>query len=259
MAKILLVRVIIIALVELRSLFTMLRASRYCLTVWALACRCGALRFTADHQDWRLLVRRDAFLKKNPFDRRPGATVAKVQVALSNSNWLVSQFVGDKARSMDGETAQGLANFISDICTGLARRQRDWLYAAEEHEFFGGGAVERAEHERCYNRFVSAEAAKFEKEYLPTAADIKQANEQPGGICVISIVCALEGDFVDLFESAPSSIPSLLNALTDLAGAVQIDGGYNLYNGEVLWTPSSPDEALFKEDVLLDFPELMAL
>lgn len=245
--------------VEIGAVAMPLARAAYCVTVWALACGCAALRFTTNRQDWRLLVRRDAFLKKNPFDRRPGATVAKVQVALSNSNWLVSRFVGEKARSMDGDTAQGLADFISDICTGLARRQSDWLYAAEQHEFFGGGAVERAEHERCYNRFVSAEAAKFEKEYLPTAAEMKQANEQPGGICVVSIICALEGDFVDLFESAPSSIPSLLNALTDLAGAVQIDGGYNLYNGEVLWTPSSPDETLFKEDVLLDFPELMAL
>jgi len=32
-----------------------------------------------------------------------------------------------------------------------------------------------------------------------------------------------------------------------------------VYNAEVLWTPSSADEALFKDEMLVDFPELLAL
>lgn len=214
---------------------------------------------TPSRKDHRPLVRRAAFFKKNPFDRRPGATVGKLQVALANGNWQVSKFVGEEARAMNGNSAAGLADFVSAVCTGLCRKQADWLYAAEMHDVFGGGAVERNEHERYYNRLVNAEAAKFDKEYLPTAAELASAADQPGGLCVVSIVCALEGDVTDIFEGAPMSTPALRNALTDLAGAVQIDDGYNLYNAEVLWTPSSAEETLLKEDTILDFPELLAL
>lgn len=199
-------------------------------------------------------------LKRNPFDRRPGATVGKLQVALANGNWQASKMIGDAARKMNGNTAQGLADFIEKVCTDLCRLSSDWLYAAEEHDVFGGGAVENSEHERYYNMLVNKEAAKFDKEYMPTAADMEaEAKAQPGGICVVSVVAALEGDLEDIFRNAPSSVRTLNNALTDLAGAAQINDGYNLYNAEVLWTPSSPDETLLREDAILDFPELILL
>ncbi|KAJ8599621.1 hypothetical protein CTAYLR_004695 [Chrysophaeum taylorii] len=206
-------------------------------------------------------VRREAFGRlKNPFDRRPGATVGKVQIALANEKGQASKFVAEEVQRFNSRTARGVANFVSSVCTGLCRRDSSWLYAACEGQFFGGGEVERSEHERYYNRLVNAEAAKFEKEYLPTAADIAREDQLlPGGICVVSIVVALEGNLDDLFLATPSSAPSLRNILYDLASAVEVDEGEELYNAEVLWTPSSPSETLLREDMLIDFPELLAI
>jgi len=198
---------------------------------------------------------------RNPFDGRPGATIGLLQVALTNEKAQTSKFVGEEARKLDGASARGLARFISNVCTGLCRRETSWLYASSKAEYFDGGATERSEHERYYNRLVNAEAAKFEKEYTPTAAELAKASSEdvPGGLCVVSVVVALEGDLRDVFDGASSSVGSLRRAFNDLASAATVQGGEELYNAEVLWTPSSPDEALLRDDMLLDFPELLAI
>eukprot|EP00635_Sarcinochrysidales_sp_CCMP3193_P005808 CAMPEP_0118902138 /NCGR_PEP_ID=MMETSP1166-20130328/7558_1 /TAXON_ID=1104430 /ORGANISM="Chrysoreinhardia sp, Strain CCMP3193" /LENGTH=239 /DNA_ID=CAMNT_0006841339 /DNA_START=36 /DNA_END=755 /DNA_ORIENTATION=+ len=197
---------------------------------------------------------------RNPFDDRPGATVGLVQVALTNEQAQATKFIGDAARKLDSSSARGLARFVSEVCTGLCRRQDAWLYAHSTASYFGPGAAERQEHERYYNRMVNAEAVKFEKEYLPSAAELAKAEEDgSGGLCVISLVVAIEGDVRDIFEGSSSSIRSLRAALTDLSATANVDGGYALYNAEVLWTPSSPKESLLRDEMLLDFPELLAL
>ena len=79
------------------------------------------------------------------------------------------------------------------------------------------------------------------------------------GMCVVSIVAVLEGDLIEVFEGAARSEQALRDALRDLSAACAVRGGDDLYNAEVLWTPSSADESLFLDEMLLDFPELMAL
>ena len=78
-------------------------------------------------------------------------------------------------------------------------------------------------------------------------------------MCVVTLVAAIEGDRQDIFEGAAASEASLRTALRTLAAASGVRGGDAIYNAEVLWTPSSADEALFKNEMLLDFPELLAL
>jgi len=44
-----------------------------------------------------------------------------------------------------------------------------------------------------------------------------------------------------------------------LAGDVQAERGELLIAAEVLWTPSEPDEVVLRQDMFLDYPELMDL
>ena len=194
---------------------------------------------------------------KNPFDDRPGATVGLLQVALLNDDAKTTKFVGDAARKLDSSSSRGLSRFVEGICNGLSRRSNDWMYAHCASTYFGPGSCERSEHERYYNRVVNTEAVKFDKEYLPTSADLAKAatsDKTALGYCVVSLVIALEGDLRDIFDA--SSITDLRQSFSDVAAAATVDAGDALYNAEVLWTPSSPDESLFREDLLLDFPEL---
>ena len=197
---------------------------------------------------------------KNPFDSRPGATVGLVQVALNDEKAQTSKFIAETARSLNANSARGLARFVEQICTGLSRRDDDWAYATASAKYFKGSQAEKSDHERYYNRLVNVEASKFEKEYLPSAADLAKAkDERSSGFCVVSLVVALEGDLTTIFDGAASSITNLRVALGDISAAASVDDGYALYNAEVLWTPSSPDETLLRDEMLLDFPELLAL
>ena len=134
-----------------------------------------------------------------------------------------------------------------------------WLYAASVGERFDPGRVERYDHETAYENLVNAEAAKFEEERTPSSAELERTSEGVRGMCVVSIVVCLEGDETELFADAAASEPRLRTALRDLATRCGVQGGDLVYNAEVLWTPSSADEALFKDEMLVDFPELLAL
>lgn len=198
---------------------------------------------------------------ENPFDDRPGAAVGKLQVALSNSDMESSRFLADAARSLgDSPSPRALAKFVGDVATGLCRRSDAWMYASCESRTFNGDAVEKSEHERYFNRLVNVEAAKFEKEYVPTREELERPGDAARGMCVVSLVVALENTaMAELFDRAATSERAMTEALRDLAAAALVRNGEELLNAEILWTPSSPDEALFRDEMLLDFPELLAL
>ena len=196
----------------------------------------------------------------NPFDSRPGVTVGKLQVALANEDMRATKVVAQAAARFESDRSRrALPDFVNDVATQLCRRRGDWLYASCAGERFDGGAVDRDDHEVAYNRLVNAEAAKFEVERMPSQGELESTAAGVRGMCVVSLVVALEGDLLDAFTDAARSEASLSDALADVAAACLVRGGDALYNAEVLWTPSSADEALFKDDALLDFPELLQL
>ena len=210
----------------------------------------------------RLGTRRSfgGFKFENPFDDRPGATVGKLQIALANEDMSATRVVADCAARFERDRSHAaLPKFIADVATSLARRADAWLYAASVGERFDPGRVERYDHETAYENLVNAEAAKFEEERTPSSAELEQTSEGVRGMCVVSIVVCLEGDETELFADAAASEPRLRTALRDLATRCGVQGGDLVYNAEVLWTPSSADEALFKDEMLVDFPELLAL
>ena len=197
---------------------------------------------------------------ENPFDDRPGATVGKLQIALANEEMAATRVVADCAARFERDRSRAaLPKFIADVATSLARRADAWLYAASVGERFDPGRVERYDHETAYENLVNAEAAKFEEERTPSSAELERTSEGVRGMCVVSIVVCLEGDETELFADAAASEPRLRTALRDLATRCGVQGGDLVYNAEVLWTPSSADEALFKDEMLVDFPELLAL
>mmetsp|Transcript_7743 Transcript_7743/g.11718 ORF Transcript_7743/g.11718 Transcript_7743/m.11718 type:complete len:257 (+) Transcript_7743:12-782(+) len=226
-------------------------------TRWCLTTTYGLM--VGSKIEGRRRVERNIF-NKNPFDRRPGATIGLLQVAMTNEKALASKFLGDEAKRLDARSARGLSMFVESICTGLSRRDDSWVYAHTSEKWFNGAEAERNDHERYYNRLTNKEAAKFEKEYIPSSQELKEASDDvAGGYCVASLIVALEGDLRSIFQGAANSVTDFRYALADLAAAATVDDGYSLFNAELLWTPSSPQETLLREDMLLDFPELLAL
>lgn len=47
--------------------------------------------------------------------------------------------------------------------------------------------------------------------------------------------------------------------LASIASDCLVDGGYCVNAVEVLWTPGDKDEVLTKNDMIIDFPELIDL
>ncbi|KAJ1454976.1 hypothetical protein M885DRAFT_520887 [Pelagophyceae sp. CCMP2097] len=233
------------------------------LFAWAW-CVAGASAMAPRPPSARLLTRRSGLFDglKNPFDDRPGCTVSKVQVALYNEGGRdsASGFLSDAARKLEeDERDSALAYFVADVSTGLSRRKASWAYASCETRLFDGGEVENNDHERYFNKLVNSEEAKYEKEYVPSAEEMEKIAAARGGMCVVSLITAIEGDCMWVFDGASTSARGLGETLRNLGAQALVAGGDELYNGEVLWTPSEPGEALFKDDMLLDFPELMIL
>lgn len=61
------------------------------------------------------------------------------------------------------------------------------------------------------------------------------------------------------FDGAGFSVSGTKDVLTSIASDVLVDGGYCVNAAEVFWTPSDKGEVLTKNDVVVDFPEIVDL
>ena len=59
------------------------------------------------------------------------------------------------------------------------------------------------------------------------------------------------------FDGAGYSIAQTKEVLASIASDCLVDDGYCVNAVEVLWTPGEKDEVLTKNDMILDFPELI--
>lgn len=64
---------------------------------------------------------------------------------------------------------------------------------------------------------------------------------------------------VPSFEGAGYSISQTKEVLASIASDCLVDDGYCVNAVEVFWTPSDRNEVLVKNDIILDFPELIDL
>ena len=101
-----------------------------------------------------------------------GMTVARLQVALEASDRAPSSILGviaNKAANCYPDSPRSLATLVSDVSVALLRKEADWVAAASESKVIAGlnQAAAEDEAEAFYNRALTKELSKFEKEYVP--------------------------------------------------------------------------------------------
>lgn len=186
-----------------------------------------------------------------------GITVGKVQVALDALNRgpdsIFAVLEKESARNAGSDDPSELAQLAHAVCLALLRRSDEWVGACSDSQWFKWDDAGKAE--SLYNDWSNREAAKFEKEYSGGDAD-----DAPGGptTVVVSIILEIQGDATQ-FEGAGFSIAGTQEVLSSVASDVNVGGGECLNAVEVFWTPGDREEVLTKQDLIMDFPELIDL
>jgi len=184
-----------------------------------------------------------------------GITVGKVQVCLRSSDRSASSIFGllEDHADLDSDANEDLSRMANDVCLDLMRKSDDWVSACSSGKWFSGNDAAKAE--GYYNELANDIATKFEKEYLP---DVD--SEETGGptLVVVSLVLEIQGDSTK-FEGAGYSVAQTKEVLSSIASDCLIDDGYCVNAVEALWTPSERKEVLSKNDIIVDFPELIDL
>lgn len=185
-----------------------------------------------------------------------GITVGKVQVALLADDRGKDSIFGlleSNARWVEGDDeASSLADLSHEVCLSLLRKRDSWTAAASTSKWFSAKDYGKAE--SLFNDWSNAEAAKFEKEYIPDVVP----DDAGATIVVVSVVIEIEGDETS-FEGAGFSMSGTQQVLNSIASNCIVDGGDVTNAVEVFWTPSDPKEILTSRDVIVDFPELIDL
>mmetsp|Transcript_32812 Transcript_32812/g.46612 ORF Transcript_32812/g.46612 Transcript_32812/m.46612 type:complete len:145 (+) Transcript_32812:1-435(+) len=140
------------------------------------------------------------------------------------------------------------------ICLALIRKSDEWVGACSSSQWFGQDDGGKAE--SLFNQWSNAEAAKFEKEYIPEAG----ADVVGGGATtvVVSLIVEILGDSTK-FEGAGYSLTGTKEVLSSIAADVLVEEGDNVNAVEAFWTPSERDEVLTSRDIIVDFPELITI
>eukprot|EP00526_Cylindrotheca_closterium_P019506 CAMPEP_0113611320 /NCGR_PEP_ID=MMETSP0017_2-20120614/5492_1 /TAXON_ID=2856 /ORGANISM="Cylindrotheca closterium" /LENGTH=232 /DNA_ID=CAMNT_0000520257 /DNA_START=70 /DNA_END=768 /DNA_ORIENTATION=+ /assembly_acc=CAM_ASM_000147 len=183
-----------------------------------------------------------------------GITVGKVQVALMSSDRSDSSIFGllEDCATDTGNEPEELSRMANDVCLALMRKSDSWVAACSTGKWFKGDDAGKAE--SYYNELANAEAMKFEKEYIPDDND--DENKGSSTIVVVSMIIEIQGDSTK-FDGAGYSIAQTKEILASIASDVLVDDGYCVNAVEVLWTPGEKDEVMSKNDLILDFPELI--
>ena len=183
-----------------------------------------------------------------------GITVGKVSVALISSDRGSSSIFGmlERAARDSGDSPRELAALTNEVCLSLLRKSDDWIGACSKSQWFGQKDAGKAE-SYC-NDLSNGEAVKYEKEYIPGAT----SEEKPGGSTqvVVTIVLEIQGDSTT-FDGAGFSITGTKEVLSSIASDALVDDGDCVNAAEVFWTPSERSEVLTRNDIILDFPELV--
>jgi uncharacterized membrane protein len=151
------------------------------------------------------------------------------------------------ASSADTDSELGLQSLVSDTCLAILRSSKDWLAARTESEIAG---LLKNDVDAAYNRLVVTERSKWEVEQKALK---RTAPGQPTYMVATLVV---------LLRSAQPLKPisqngDLRDALQNLAAAVSVDD--NLLAAEVLWTPEDTNDVMDRDELFLNFPELVSV
>jgi uncharacterized membrane protein len=181
-----------------------------------------------------------------------GITVGKIQVALMQDRSQNSIFSTLQQQTSTGTNSRALARMSNNVCLALLRKSDDWTAACSASQWFSLKDAGKAE--SLCNDWSNREAAKFEKEYIPTDS----SSEGSTTLVVVSLVLELQGDSTT-WDGAGFSLSKTRDVLNSVASDCMVDSGECVNAAEVFWTPSEPSEVLSRHDMLLDFPELIDL
>lgn len=151
------------------------------------------------------------------------------------------------ARVADTNSAEGLQSLVSDTCLAILRSSNDWLAARTESETAG---LLKNDVESTYNRLVIKERSKWEVEQK---ALTRTAPGQPTYMVATLVVLLRNGKSL-----APvSTNADLRDSLQSLAAEVSVVD--NLLGAEVLWTPEDTNDVMDRDELFLNFPELVSI
>ncbi|CAM9720452.1 unnamed protein product [Chrysoparadoxa australica] len=202
-----------------------------------------------------------------------GVSVLKLQVALNCPDRSRNSILGQLAQlsdNADTSTNAGLANVVSDISLALLKKSSDWVSAASEWEHFGR---DMSQAESALNRQAIKERSKIEREtsvkfkgeatgaMARNAAGVSPSDIGRPTQAVVTLIVAIRGDSLRNFDLDKSltSERVLKSVLQQLASDALSDAASNVLGCELLWTPEEPWDALERNEVIADFPELIDL
>ena len=174
-----------------------------------------------------------------------GITVGKVQVALdciNRDNNSIFTFL-EKAAADGGSEPYELAQLTNTVCLALMRKSDEWVGACSDSKWFKWDDAGKAE--SLYNDWANREAAKFEKEYVPSAADNTEAVAGGPTTAVVSIIIEIQGD-TTMFDGAGFSIAGTKEVLSSIASDVLVSDGECTNAVEVFWTPSDKTRGTYQ-------------
>jgi len=151
------------------------------------------------------------------------------------------------ARTADAGSYEGLQALCSDTCLAMLRTSKDWLAA---RTVSSTSTMFQNDVESTYNRLVVQERAKWDME----AKSLKRsAPGQPTYMVATLVVLLRSGSELP----AISGVSDLREAIAQLAADVSVED--NLLAAEVLWTPEDTNDVMDRDDMFLNFPELVSI
>lgn len=157
--------------------------------------------------------------------------------------------LGSLSSSADTASYDGLQSLVSDACLAMLRSSNDWL-AGRTTSTTSGLFGKNDAVETDYNRLVVQERAKFDSERRTLT---RSAPGQPTYLVATIVVLLRSGS--SLPDIASSS--DLRDAIQSLAAEVSVED--NLLGAELLWTPEDGNDVMDRDQMFLDFPELVSI
>jgi len=181
-------------------------------------------------------------------DDAPGAALC-LQVACYCSDRPDSLYgkLQTLARGADTDSYEGLQRLVSDTCLAMLRSSKDWIAARTESQTKG---FMTNDVETSFNKLVMQERSKWEVEQK----SLKRSGPGEATYMVATLVVLLrEGS-----ELQPiTGTADLREAIAALAADVSVEG--NLLGAEVLWTPEDDNDIMDRDDMFMNFPELVTV
>jgi uncharacterized membrane protein len=212
----------------------------------------------------RVLLRNLAAARRDRQEFSPSASlggeryaVVKCQLALLSTARSLQRELQTFANAASTDTVAGLGAALQDAVMALMRHSDYWRYGAVQVHH----AATLDDAERAFNRVVSQERAKLSEELTVNIDGMRRqasrsasapSNEVGQYLVVTLIVATGYPEFTAYQTPSPKDLESTLQRLGTLLTS-------DLLALEVMWAPENPDDSLTEDELIAEYPELLAL